>query len=242
MSESRKVTWDGFFNSRDLGGLPTRDGRTVRRGAFIRAADPRFVTDEGWQAAYDAGVRTIVDLRDPDEVRRGAGEGRPAGDRMRRSEVPLDDAADVLYWREVARRRQHGTPLYYRSFLERKKERCAAVFTALAQAGPGGVLFHCAVGRDRTGLVALLLLALAGVEDEAIADDYELSAPELVPLFAAMGQVDQGPMIAAALAGHGLTAREAVHDVLRDLDAHAYLRGAGVREEDVDAVRARLLG
>ncbi len=146
---------------------------------------------------------------------------------MVRSEIPLDDASDVRFWEDVARRRLHGTPPYYRSFLELKKERCAAVFTALAQAGPGGVLFHCAAGRDRTGLVALLLLALAGVEDGAIADDYELSTPEPVPLFAEMGHEDQGPEIAAVLAEHGLTARKAVF---------------GVLPEDLDAVRARMLG
>ncbi|WP_275041568.1 tyrosine-protein phosphatase [Nocardiopsis chromatogenes] len=184
-----------------------------------------------------------MDLRNPEEIEPGPGEGLPAGGGatafpaapgrksapagMVRSEIPLDDASDVRFWEDVARRRLHGTPPYYRSFLELKKERCAAVFTALAQAGPGGVLFHCAAGRDRTGLVALLLLALAGVEDGAIADDYELSTPEPVPLFAEMGHEDQGPEIAAVLAEHGLTARKAVF---------------GVLPEDLDAVRARMLG
>ncbi|MFE6449014.1 tyrosine-protein phosphatase [Nocardiopsis dassonvillei] len=257
MSDSRRITWEGFFNTRDLGGLPSRDGRGVRRGAFIRSADPRFVTDRGWRAAYEAGVRTVVDLRNPDEIRPAPGEGPtsrggsaafpaeaaptplPAG--MTRLEVALDHVEDVGFWQEVNRRRLNGSPLYYRPFLDRKAERCAAVVTALAQAGPGGVLFHCGAGRDRTGLVALLLLALADVGAEAIADDYELSTTELVPLFAAMGQPDQGPVIEAVLSERGLTLRDTVLDALRGLDAHAYLLAAGVAEEDLAVLRERLL-
>jgi protein-tyrosine phosphatase len=66
---SREPPWEGFFNTRDLGGLPTRTGRTTRFGAFIRAADLRFVPETGWHAAREAGVRTIVDLRNGDEIR-----------------------------------------------------------------------------------------------------------------------------------------------------------------------------
>jgi protein-tyrosine phosphatase len=60
---SREVTWEGFFNARDLGGLPTRDARMSDCGALIRSADPRFVTEAEWRAAHDAGVRTVIDLR-----------------------------------------------------------------------------------------------------------------------------------------------------------------------------------
>ncbi|MGW5877051.1 tyrosine-protein phosphatase [Nocardiopsis terrae] len=256
-SGSRQITWEGFFNTRDLGGLPTRHGRTTRHGAFVRSADPRFVTAEGWRAARAAGVRTIVDLRNPDEIRPDPGEG-PAGrggsasfpattpqappSGMTRLEVPLDHVEDVAFWREINRGRLNGTPLYFRPFLERKAERCAAVITALARSGTGGVLFHCGAGRDRTGLVALLLLALAEVEADAIAEDYALSTAALGPLFAAMGRKDQGPVVESLLADRGLTVRGSVLDVLGGLDARARLLEAGAAEEDLARVRDRLLG
>lgn len=257
MSESRQVAWDGFFNARDLGGLPVRGGGTTRTGAFVRSADLRFVTARGWRAAHDAGVRTVVDLRNPDEIRPVAGEGptaragaaafpaeeggtpHPPG--MTRLEVPLDDVGDTAFWQDLDRRGLNGTPLYFRPFLDRKAERCAAVLTALARSGPGGVLFHCGAGRDRTGLVGLLLLALAGVEPEAIADDYALSTAALGPLFAALGRPDQGPAVEALMAARGLTPRGAVLDVLRGLDARAYLLDAGVPEADLARIRSRLL-
>jgi protein-tyrosine phosphatase len=73
-SASRNITWEGFANARDLGGLPTRDGRVTRSGLFFRSADLRFVTSAGWQMAAAAGLRTILDLRNDDEIRRHAGE------------------------------------------------------------------------------------------------------------------------------------------------------------------------
>ncbi|MBR8741071.1 tyrosine-protein phosphatase [Nocardiopsis sp. MG754419] len=257
MSDSREITWEGFFNTRDLGGLPTRHGRTTRHGAFLRSADLRFVTTEGWRAAHAAGVRTVVDLRNPDEIRpspdlgptrrggsaafRAEAAQTPLPTGIRRLEVPLDHVEDIEFWKAINGERLNGSPLYFRPFLERKAERCATVITALARSEPGGVLFHCGAGRDRTGLITLLLFASAEVEAEAIADDYELSTAALVPLFALMGQTDQGPAIESLLADRGLTLRGALLDVLDDLDARALLLKAGVTEEDFATVRDRLL-
>jgi hypothetical protein len=253
----RHVSWDGFFNARELGGLPTADGKVTRFGAFIRSADLRFVTERGWLMAVEAGLRTIVDLRNVDEIRVGASQQLtrlsgsamfpPAAHACRAPavidgiEIPLEDIADTDFWRQLNRDGLNGTPLCYRPFLDRKPERCAAVFTALAKAR-GTILFHCGAGRDRAGLVALLLLALAGAEPDAIVEDYNLSAAYLTALFDAMGSPDQGPVVEAAVAAHGTTARHAILATLEGLDAHAYLRAAGVSETDVRLIRDRLLG
>jgi protein-tyrosine phosphatase len=258
MAHRRTITWEGFFNARDLGGLPAADGQMTRFGAFVRSADLRFVTNQGWRQAHAAGIRTVLDLRNNDEVAPNDGAGlnervpgsqqfpaptagsiAPPG--MDRLHVPLDDVADTEFWAEIARKRVDGTPLYMRPFLERKADRCAAVISALATAGPGGVIYHCGAGRDRTGLTTLLLLSLAGVEPDAIADDYELSADALRPLFAAMGQEDQGPLLEALLVEHGTTARAAVHATLDGLDAEDYLLAAGVPAADIRVVRSRLV-
>ncbi|RSN54173.1 protein-tyrosine-phosphatase [Amycolatopsis sp. WAC 04182] len=258
MSTSRAVSWEGFYNTRDLGGLPTRSGQATRYGAFFRAADLRFVTDEGWSQARQSGVRTIVDLRNADEIRPAtaksstalagsghftattAGATTPTG--VDRIEVPLDDIEDIEFWRHINNERLNGSPLYYRPFLERKASRCAAVITALARCRPGGVLFHCGAGRDRTGLITLLLLALADVQPEAIAADYDLSTEALKPLFAAMGTEDQGPSIQSILTNRGTTTQAAILSTLEDLDVEHYLLAAGVSNTDLDGIRGRLLG
>ena len=251
------MTWEGFFNTRDLGGLPTRSDHTTRNGAFFRAADLRFVTDVGWSQARESGVRTIVDLRNADEIRPSAADSAtalagsaqfsvctagatpPPG--IDRIEVPLDDVDDIEFWQYVNREHLNGSPLYYRLFLERKADRCAAVIKALARSGPGGVLFHCGAGRDRTGLIALLLLALADVEPEAIAADYDQSTESLKALFAAIGMEDQAPMIQSILTSRGTTTKAAILRTLDGFDAEQYLLAAGVSGTDLESIRNRLL-
>jgi hypothetical protein len=250
----RVIRWEGFINARDLGGLPTRDGRRTRFGAFIRSADPRFVTPDSWRAAYDAGLRTIVDLRNPNEIHPGHpttphtgssmaalenGPVIPPG--MTRAEVAIDDADDVDFWHRLNTEKINGTPLYYRPFLAAKPHRLAAALRVLAATGPGTVLCHCAVGRDRTGLISLLLLSLADVEPTAIADDYTASAAALAPVFAALGLSDQNAYIDNTLARRGTTTRDALLDVLDGFDAYAYLSNAGLTPTQLDTLGNRLV-
>lgn len=258
MTDDREISWEGFANARDLGGLPTGSGRTIRRGALVRSADLRFVTAAGWRAAERSGVRTVVDLRNDDEVRpQPAGPGPtalggsaqftpvaggpsvPPG--LRRVQLPLDGVEDTEFWRHLNAERLNGTPLYFTPFLARRPDRCAAAVTAVARAGPGGVIFHCGSGRDRTGLLALLLLALLGVPAEVIAADYQLSTEPLRALYARMGRADEGPIIERILAEKGTTARAAILATLDGFDARAYLLAAGVSADDLAALRARAL-
>ena len=64
----RELAIDGLLNARDLGGLVTGDGRVTRRGALIRAANLSNLTPAGHQALVDYGVRTVIDLRTPEEI------------------------------------------------------------------------------------------------------------------------------------------------------------------------------
>jgi protein-tyrosine phosphatase len=256
--DTRTVCWEGFHNARDLGGLRTADGGCTRRGALIRPADLRFVTPDGWRAAFNAGIRTVIDLRNDDEVEPNSGSSAtraggsasfeapvgqlalPVGMTIRR--VPIDDVEDIAFWRRLNGERLNGTPLYFRPFIEAKPERCAAALTAIARAQAGGVIFHCGAGRDRTGLVALLVLSLVGVLPDAIADDYEISASHLGRLFAALGQRDQAPLIDAELKRRGTSARAAVLDALDGLEVAQRLGRTGLNGADIKALRGRMLG
>lgn len=237
MPANRDLDWEGCCNARDLGGLRTADGRTIRWGAVVRSEAPDALTPAGWSALAAHGIRTIVDLRNDDE--RGNPDGpRPEG--VTTVHVPLDDRADAEYWERWGP--LDGTPLFFRPFLEHKAERCAAALAAVAGAGPGGVLVHCAGGRDRTGLVCLLLLALAGVEPGDIADDYEASTERLRALYERLGFGDVAARVDALVARHGTTVRAAVLDTLASLDAEATMRAAGLGDGEVAALRERLLG
>ena len=238
LSVDRNLDWEGCFNARDLGGLPTTDGRATSWRAVIRSDSLDHLSPKGWSSLRAYGVRTILDLRNDDE-RESEGEARPTD--LTTVHVALDDVDDAEFWEYVWSEELDGTPLYYRPFLDRKPERCAAAVAAIARAEPGGVVFHCGGGRDRTGLVSLLLLALVGVPPDEIASDYELSNARLPPFWAARGWEDQRPEIEAILARRQTTARALLLELLTSLDAEASLRSAGLGDGEIAAVRARLL-
>ena len=182
-------------------------------------ADPEWVG--GAAGAWDP------DHRRPKQRRRAC----------RRAAVPPAGrpVGDTAFWRRIWDDGLDGTPLYYRPFLEQKPERCAAAVAAVADARPGGILIHCTIGRDRAGLVTLLLLALAGVAPADIADDWELSNPRLEPLRAGFSAS------AEALARRNPTTREVVVTTLEAVDVEAVLRAGGLSDRRLRAVRDRLL-
>ncbi len=238
MRSERHLDWPGAFNVRDLGGLPAGGGRRTAWGAVVRADSLGRLTERGWQALLDHGVRTVVDLRNGQERGEDAAL-RP--EELETLHLPLDGNDDRAFWEPVERSVEFGTPLYYRAHLMRKANISAAAVAAVARARPGGVVFHCVGGRDRSGQLAMVLLALVGVAPAEIGGDYELSGARLSALFAALGQPDQQPEIAAFLAARGTTASEVIATTLASLDLEATLRAGGLTDEDLTALRERLL-
>ena len=235
----RHLDWDGCFNVRDLGGLRTRAGGETRWGEIVRGDAPDRLTDAGWESLLEHGVRTVVDLRNDDEVGR---DGAPRPEGITTVRVALDAIDERDFWDDWEHGPQFATPMYYGPHFERFSDRSAAVIKAIAAAEPGGVYFHCFGGRDRSGQIAILLLALADVEPDEIVADYELSAERLIERYAALGEPDQGPKLTAFLTSRGTSARELILSTLDSLDAESYLRSAGVSDEDLATVRARLVG
>jgi hypothetical protein len=197
------------------------------------------LSQRGWEALTQHGVRTVVDLRNDDE--RQDGDAGPGRERVTTVHVPLDVNEDREFWSVWQSGPQFGTPLYYRPHLDRFPERNAAVIAAIADAQPGGVAFHCVGGRDRAGQVTLLLLAFAGVPADVIASDYALSYERLPARYAARNEHDQGPQLRSFLEERGTTPEALIVEVLAALDVEAYLRKAGLAEEQLARLHDRLL-
>ena len=147
------LDWPGARNTRYLSGLPA--GQFVVKD-LIRSDSPDQVEAEHLRRQ---GVTTIIDLRNPDER---------AGLRHFSLHLPLDGVEDREFWSEWGQKVEFGTPLYYAPHLSRMPERSARVLSAMAAAPPGTLLFHCVIGRDRTGMIAMLLLSHLGVEPEHV--------------------------------------------------------------------------
>jgi hypothetical protein len=234
----RHLGWRGTYNSRDLGGLALIGGGRTRRGAVVRSDSMQGLEARGWEEVEAHGIRTVIDLRSEHEI------GPDAAPRPRSIEtvnIPLDVSEDREFWDVWENGPQFATPLYYRPHLERFPSRSAEVLRAIATAPPGGVAFHCQGGRDRAGQVSLLVLALAGVEPEEIAADYALSDERLRALYLSRGQEDEAPKIAAFLREQGTTATELIVELLAEFDVEAALLDAGLTEEDIGALRRRLV-
>ncbi|MET9884474.1 tyrosine-protein phosphatase [Streptomyces sp. NPDC006430] len=230
----RFLAWDGCFNVRDLGGL----GR-VAPGAAVRADRLDALTAHGWTSLTRHGIRTVVDLRNDDEVAVDQA-ARPAG--LTTLRIPLDGIEHRDFWDVWWGTPGFGTPAYFRPFLERFPDRVAAVARAIADAPPGGVAFHCGLGRDRTGIIALVLLKLAGASPEEIAADHGLSEPRVGAMHAAQGRPYDSAEIEAYVTGLGTTVHELAREAADRLDAEAYLRAAGLGPQQLDALRRRLAG
>jgi protein tyrosine/serine phosphatase len=234
---TRHLDWDGCFNVRDLGGLPTVDGCPTRWGAAVRGDSLGALSVRGWEQLEAHGVRTVIDLRNEDEWGEDAA---PRPQSVRTVRIPLDETDDREFWDDWENGPQFATPLYYGPHLHRFPAKSAAVIAAIAQAPPGGVAFHCAGGRDRAGQVSILLLALAGVPAEEIAADYLLSHERLPALYESRGEEDQTPLVQAFLRERGTSAATEIQRLL-ETDLEAALAEGGLRPEDVEALRSRLV-
>lgn len=239
MTRDRHLAWSGCFNARDLGGLTNKRGLEVRRGAVVRADGLDLLTGEGWDAVFDHGVRTIVDLRNDDERALHASE-RPEG--LTTIHLPLDGVEEDKAFFEVwGTGWQFGTPMYYGPHLERFPHRSAAVLRAIAHAPEGGVVFHCSAGRDRTGLITMLLLTLLDFDEETIAEDYLLSIDRVAPLFERRREPDQRPFIEEFLKSKSTTLRETLRAALASFDRARWQREGGFTDDDLMTLRARVL-
>ncbi len=232
----RDLDWPGCVNVRDLGGLRTAGGGTTRRGAVVRADGLSSLTAGGWDALVRYGVRTVIDLRNPEE-RAPDVAPRPAS--VATFEAPLEDALDDEFAAEWLGAGWDATPFYVPAYLDRHPERLAPVLRAIAAAPPGGVVVHCALGRDRTGLVTFVLLGLAGVARDDVVIDY-LVSDERLARHADPERREVGRFVEALLASRGTNRRAAMEQVWDTVDVAERLRAGGMRPEELDAVRARL--
>jgi hypothetical protein len=226
LMNQRVLVWDGCTNVRDLGGLSTCDGRLTLWRAIVRSDTPAKLTEAGWSALYAYGIRTIITLRTygmaEDEL-----NITPRHPDLVTVQVAIEDITDTEFMQKWVASDLWSTPLYYKDALRRWPERHAAAISAVARARPGGVLFHCIRGNDRTGIIALLLLALVGVTPDDIIADHELSPdPERDEL----------------LASEHSSVRDAILNALAGLNIDSYLSMGGVSQDDLAAVRKRLLG
>jgi protein-tyrosine phosphatase len=222
-----------LHNFRDLGGMTAGD-RVTGSGRVYRSGSPDELTATEWSAITDLGITTLVDLRNPDEIH--FARWRPHG--IASLNHPVEDQSDADFmavWGE-----RLGSPIYYAEVLGRWPELLAGAFSAIADAPPGGLLLHCAAGRDRTGMIVALLLTLVGVDRGAILDDYE-RAVRAYNVRLQRGDLRERARSDAELDAEVANSRRELSEFLDSVDVESYLLGAGVTPSQLAAIQSRLL-
>ncbi len=181
---SRLVPLQGSFNFRDLGGYPGHDGRHTRWGRLFRSDALHELTAGDVALLRELGLRTVVDLRTERELHR-SGRG-PLGPEpvdfhhlaVVREGVQGTVTADA---ESLAAPAPPGDDLAerYLWYLDVGRDSLVGALTLLADADRYPLVFHCAAGKDRTGVLAALVLELAGVDREVIVADYVITAERL---------------------------------------------------------------
>jgi protein-tyrosine phosphatase len=234
----RRLLLEGIINLRDVGGYATTDGRHTRWRTLFRSGCVDRLSRAGQEWLIQAGLRTVIDLRDDVEIATRpnvfADSARVRYRRVPVFDEPLPDELppplEVGYWRMLERH-----------------VRVKRVFETLLEPEALPVLIQCHAGKDRTGMVVALILAAVGVPHLTVADDYALSAECLGAEF-----LDE---TRTWFEGRGWSWEEYAHlsgspaelmlDVLAGVDrryggAPEYLASIGLRPGDVEALRERL--
>jgi protein-tyrosine phosphatase len=230
----RHLDWPNCRNARDLGGLPTADGGTVRRSALIRTDCLQFLTPEGIETVRSTGVSRIIDLRTAAEV---SGYPTPFTEDPIGLHVPVQDWDDP----------QDHTTIVESCILmlDLHPDRFAAALRAIAEAPEGPVIIHCYGGKDRTGLVAALALIIAGVPEPEIIADYALTQSRLAGMLAEQLAAEPDESLHPAMIEYRDTRPESLVAILRHLDTKyggpiPYLQQAGLPQSTLNTLRTRL--
>jgi hypothetical protein len=235
----RDVHWDGAVNARGFGGV----AGLIVPGRLYRMGRREWLTARGWQHAWEDGVRTVIDLRSAGEVGRRSGDpdvpaSATAGFSLRN--LPTEDQSDAGFMAVCGP--YLNSPRYTGTTSSGGRKNSPPSPAAVIDAPPGGIVVHCAAGRDRTGMVSALLLSACGVPAEDIADDYAVAVRAMNERYLTQPSPREKPRSEQELRVWLDSTRGHLLDLLSTLDAGEYLKAAGLGTAELAALTARLTG
>jgi len=228
--EKRRISFTGLLNFRDLGGYPADGGYTAWQ-RFYRCDAPSSLTQADVDTLRVMGVTTVIDLRSDLELNEKPFMFKEAFDwhnvsllsDIMKMPASMDDVSDLYFGMT-----KNGE-LFYKIF-------------KVILAAKGAVMFHCTAGKDRTGVTAALLLLLAGVCDEDIVADYQVSRTYLEPTFAAFMTKIPADMPAFILMTHPEYMRGFLERFCTAYGTvEAYLKKIDISDAEIEALRERLI-
>lgn len=172
--ENRIIELEGSFNFRDMGGYPTNDGYHVKWGMLFRSGNLSGMTEADMEIVNQLGIKKICDLRATDEINK---HPDPEINGATWIHVPvIQDEVTIKHAGDLVAPYENGEPGGILVSINREMatytEAFQKVFKVLLDKPEDPFLFHCMAGKDRTGVVAALILSVLGVPREIILEDY----------------------------------------------------------------------
>ncbi len=261
-AEDRALPLEGVLNTRDLGGLKTEDGRSVRAGQLIRSGEIDEISVNSMQNLDDMGVSVIVDLRTtaeatahPAQWPEGKGPVRHNFPVMENESQMIEDMRASI--KSGTARAEETDALFAGAFgyiATDYTDEYRDLFDVLLEQPEGqAVLYHCSGGKDRTGVATALVLTALGVTKEDIQADFMMSnalkdADNKAEQIAAEVNAAQGTSMTAEAVWPSLGVRESYLDEFYNSieesygSVDSYLReGLGLTDEELETLRNRYL-
>jgi protein-tyrosine phosphatase len=238
----KRILLHGLHNARDLGGLVTENGMQTAYHRFIRSDEPSALTAKDLDALLSYPVRTVIDLRSEGEMLRRVNPfcSHP---QIQFCHVSLfvsdpDETNDPNVQLAIS----HTLGELYIHLLNSRPQQFAEVFRCILSAPPGAILFHCTHGKDRTGIIAALLLSLVRVRREDIIRNYSVTYEYIRSI------VDPKMESMAPEMQHILKSdAENMEYFLTYLDhnydgsSYSYLQSIGLSPEEIESLSKRIL-
>lgn len=235
MQIQRRYKFKNILNCRDIGGYPTPDGVT-KFGRFIRCGIVNTPEDWEIEELNKLGIGTSIDLRGTYEA----------------EETPLKldriNGADIynlpLFEFNVATREGMNLPLaqIYAEIAEKQMHNIAKVLNTIADAKDGIILYNCFFGKDRTGILTMLLLSIAGADKEDIIADYQQTYTYVKPYI-----LTHSDILWDTDSEKHYSLPETMEELIKQIESKhgsilGYIKAAGVSDEAIAKIRNKLCG
>lgn len=240
MRKNAKLHWvrlpiETLENCRELGGYSTKYGQQTKWHSFLRSSDMSKLGSEDIEFLKEYGVKTVIDLRGSDESET---HGNPLAD------VDFCEYHQIPFITQQVTDISLSTNVFMGDFYVDLIEKSTAVkeiFHTMAKAEEGCIVFHCQAGKDRTGILAMLLLGLAGVEKKDIISNYEVTYTNLESLHQKRNSFADIP--SEFLYSHRdyiIRAFDYIQQTYQNVEH--FLIAKGVDHEAIEIIKGRLLG
>lgn len=241
MIKDRSIQLEGATNMRDLGGLQATDGREVKAGMIFRADALHSLTDADMKTTESIGIATVIDLRSSHELRQ-TGKARLVESGATYHNLPLSEYDPSL---PVDRDTQITMGESYAIRAQERADTFAEILRIVADPENLPVVFHCAGGKDRTGMTAAMIYSILGVDRDTIIADYVLTNAAMERMIAAMSE-EQCKELAKYPPAYLRADAEHITRFLDFLDTtfgsvENWLREAGIDDAAMDRLREVIL-